>query len=378
MRPLVLTAFLLGLAVHWLAAPRAGWSAPPPPLAPTEGILLLRNGEVLAGRITHAGDYYYLSRPRGDLRLKANDVELVAADLNEVYQNKRGQIDQGNPQAHLDLAEWCVLQKLLDQAADELSEAAQIAPRHPRLNLIQRRLDLARRGEPPSAYRKQAELGPTNDDLDRLVRGMPSRSVEEFTSTVQPLLVNNCTSAGCHNAHSPGKLRLLRLPRTGIPSRRLTQRNLHSVWQVINPTDPLASPLVTRPIAPHGTAKDPIFSSREVEQYRQLVSWLQGLAPQGKRARPPNVAKRADPLLQAAPPRGTKLRPAPRTRPLSPPLDSEPAAVDLDLTDPDAAPVEPDAVPDDSAASPSREADFKPVDPFDPEIFNRRFFDGQP
>lgn len=377
MRHVVLTAFLLGLAIYWLAAPRVGWSVPPPPLAPIEGILLLRNGEVLAGRITHAGDYYYLSRPRGDLRLKTAEVELVAADLNEVYQTKRGQIEQGNPQAHLDLAEWCVLQKLLDKAADELSEAARIAPHHPRLSLIQRRLELARRGEPPAAHGIRTEPGPTNDDLDRMVRGMPGRSVEEFTSTVQPLLVNNCTSAGCHNAQSPGKLRLLRLPRTGVPSRRLTQRNLHSVWQVIDPANPLNSPLLTQPIAPHGIAKDAIFSSREVEQYRQLVSWVQGLAPQGKRARPPHVAKQAEPLLQTVPPRGTQSRRFPRSPPPSPPLGG-PAAVDLDLTDPDAAPVESDTVPDDSAASPSREADYEPVDPFDPEIFNRRFFGGQP
>lgn len=376
MRSVVLTAFLLGLAVNWLAAPPVVWSAPPPPLAPIEGILLLHNGEVLAGRITHAGDYYYLSRPHGDLRLKAAEVELVAADLNEVYQNKRGQMEQGNPQAHLDLAEWCVLQKLLDQAADELSEAAQIAPNHPRLSLIQRRLELARRGEPPAAHGKKTEPGPTNDDLDRLVRGMPRRLVEEFTSTVQPMLVNNCTSAGCHNAHSSGKLRLLRLPRTGIPSRRLTQRNLHSVWQVIDPADPLASPLLTQPIAPHGAAKDAIFSSREVEQYRQLVSWVQELAPKGKRARPPNVAKRADPLLQTAPQRGTASRRAPRPRPISPPSDGEPAAVDLDLTDPDAAPIDPDAVPPNNATPPQRETDYEPIDPFDPEIFNRRFFGG--
>lgn len=376
MRPVVLPALVLGLAAGWLAAPGIVWPAPRPPLAPIEGVLLLRNGEVLAGRITHAGDYYYLSRPRGDLRLKASEVELVAADLNEVYQNKRGQTEPGNLQDHLNLAEWCVQQELLDQAADELSEAATIAPRHPRLGLIQRRLELAQRGEPPAAHRKQAEPGPTNDDLDRLVRGMPSRSVEEFTSTVQPLLVNNCTSAGCHNAHSPGKLRLLRLPRTGIPSRRLTQRNLHSVLQVIDPNDPIASPLLTQPIAPHGTAKDAIFSSREVEQYRQLVAWVQGLAPQDKRARPPKVAKRAEPLLQTMPQRATKSRRASRTRPLAPPSDGEPAATDLDFTNPDAPRVEPEATPDEAASPPLQEANYEPVDPFDPEIFNRRFFGG--
>lgn len=379
MRPLVSTALLFGLACAWLTPARVGRSAPPLPLAPVEGVLLLRNGEVLTGRITHAGDYYYVSRPRGDLRLKAAEVELVAADLNEVYQNKRRQIEPDKAPAHLDLAEWCVQQRLLDQAADELAEATRIDRRHPRLGLVERRLQLARRGEPPVAAGKKSEPGPSNDDLDRLVRGMPSRAVETFTSTVQPLLVNNCTVSGCHNTHSSGKLRLFRLPRAGPPSRRLTQRNLHAVWQVIDPANPPASPLLTQPIAPHGTAKDAIFSSREVDQYRQLAAWVQSLAS-GKPAQPSSVAKQADPLLQTMPRRGGKSRRAPRKPPAARPPDETPrdetsAAADLDPPNLEAEPAE--GEPSDAARNPSRpprEADYEPVDPFDPEIFNRRFF----
>lgn len=375
MRPLLLAARSLGVAVTFLTAISAVWSAPPLALGPVEGVLLLRNGEVLAGRITQAGDHYYLSRPRGDLRLRAAEVERVATDLNDIYRAKQGQVEPGDAQAHLDLAEWCVQQKLLDEAARELGEVGRLEPDHPRRGLVERRLALAQRGDPPAAAPKKPEPGPTNDDLDRLVRGMPGRSVEVFTSTVQPLLVNNCTSSGCHNAHSPGKLRLWRLPLAGPPSRRVTQRNLHSVWQTIDFENSLESPLLTQPLAPHGTAKDAIFANRDADQYRQLAGWVQSLAPSGKTAQPSSVAQRADPLSQTMPRRGGKSRPAPR-KPTPPgrteEKPSKPGPISSEL---EPEPVEPEkSETNDSPSRQAREADYEPVDPFDPEIFNRRYF----
>lgn len=381
MRLLASTAFLISLAFVGLGLARAGRSAPPLRLAPVDGVLLLRNGEVLAGRITHAGDYYFVARPRGDLRLRAAEVESVAADVKEIYQRKRQQIEPREAHAHLDLAEWCVQQKLLDEAAQELAEATRLDARHPRRSLVERRIDLARRGEPPMAVGKQTQPGPTNEDLDRLVRGMPSHAVETFTSTVQPLLVNNCTSAGCHSTRSTGKLRLLRLPRAGPPSRRLTQRNLHAVWQVIDQANPLASPLLTQPIAPHGTAKDAIFSSREVEQYRQLAAWVRSLASPGK-VQSHAETRPADPPLQALPRRGTKSRPAPHKTAAAPRVDDQDQSDETWLELPDPEPDPADAASGQANASdaahsparPARTAEYEPVDAFDPELFNRRFF----
>ncbi|HEX5444219.1 MAG TPA: hypothetical protein VFW87_10340, partial [Pirellulales bacterium] len=278
----------------------------------------------------------------------------------------------GQAHAHLDLAEWCIQQDLLDEAEGELAEAIRREPRHPRRSLVERRLKLAQRGERPAAATKPIPPGPTNDVLDRLVRGMPSRSVEAFTSTVQPLLVNNCTASGCHNAHSSGKLRLLRLPRSGPPSRRLTQRNLHAVWQVIDSENPLASPLLTQPIAPHGTAKDAIFSSREVDQYRQLAAWVQGLASSGKANAPPSVAMQAESPRPAMPRRSGKSRRTPRPQPQTPEADL--AETDLELPDLKPEPEPDHAGPSHAAVRPQRQADYEPVDAFDPEIFNRRFF----
>src|SRR5262249_11028314 len=158
----------------------------------------------------------------------------------------------GKLQDHLDLAEWCIEQKLVDQADHELKDAEAIDSSSLRIPLLRRRLELAQPNRAVSpATPPPVDSGPSNDELDRLVRGLPGHAVESFTSTIQPVLVNNCTTSGCHGPRSQGKLRLLRLSLASPANRRLTQRNLYSVWQVIDANQPASSPLLTQPIRPH-------------------------------------------------------------------------------------------------------------------------------
>ncbi|HVC95497.1 MAG TPA: hypothetical protein VND64_17510 [Pirellulales bacterium] len=337
-------------------------------IAPQEGVLLLKNGAVLRGQITAAGDHYYVLWSNGQTHVKAADVDMHCRDLADGYRRKRAMIEGGKASDHLSLAEWCVRHKWFDGAAKELAAAAAIDPNHPRLLLISQRLDHERRDVEIAPVRvTHASNGPKNAELDRMVRGMPKGSVATFTNSIQPLLLNNCTTSGCHDSRSNGKLRLSRVS-LAAPSPRSTQRNLHSVWQCINAADPMASPLLTVPVEQHGNTKAAIFTNREAEQYRQLVVWVQNVSgPRGPN-QPTTVARNTPPLMQATPPG----RPENHDDSLSP---SDPAATDaprhmenampaIDETSGDAADAEAEAAP----------APYTPVDPFDPEIFNRRYF----
>ncbi|HWB08370.1 MAG TPA: hypothetical protein VG826_04065 [Pirellulales bacterium] len=344
-------------------------------LAPTKGVVLLRNGQVLEGTIARAGDYYYISKPGSEIRVKTSEVEKVADRLEELYEEKRGRVDPTRLQDRLDLAEWCVDQKLVDQAAKELAEAALLEPQHPRIVLLQRRLELARRAETETTPPHHAvENGPSAEDLDRFVRGLPGHAVETFTSTIQPLLVNNCTNSGCHGSQSAGKLRLLRLPLSGTVNRRRTQRNLYAVWQVIDVDRPAASPILTQPVRPHGNAKGAIFSGRETAQYRQLVSWVYEITRQRRpKESPADDAAEPLPHRMANKERKKKLAAIP-----SPPGDTngeKPREGDPE----DLEEVETETLADDKAVANSQhgqadqDENYVPVDPFDPEIFNRRY-----
>ena len=53
------------------------------------GVLVLRNGYVLHGDVTRAGDYYIVTQGEGsELRPKNDDVELFCGSMDEAYEFK--------------------------------------------------------------------------------------------------------------------------------------------------------------------------------------------------------------------------------------------------------------------------------------------------
>lgn len=347
----------------------------PAALAPRDGVLLLKNGEVLNGRITHAGDQYYISQKYGVIQVKATEVEMTAGDLAEIYERKQADLKPGIA-GHLELADWCLREHLLDSAEQEVSKAKAIDARHPRLAYLERRLAVARQ---PAAARPPAATvtGPTNEELDQFIRGMPDHTVETFTNTIQPLLMNNCATAGCHGPRSSGKLRLTRLPLTGPVGRRLTQRNLYSVWQTIDQADFAGSTLLTRPVERHGTAKAAIFSGRETAQYRQLLGWVREATRRKTPGKPATVGTPARHLAQPKPvPAASSPRGAAAHRSAEPPIEAEVEGSETDLGPIDAADADTSVAAKRAAEKPPRpetEKTYQAVDPFDAEVFNRRY-----
>jgi hypothetical protein len=328
---------------------------PPLRLEPQDGVLLLTNGQVLRGKVTQAGDHYYVALEHGEIRLRAAEVELFCHDLDEGYERRRAAIMAGDVPAHLDLADWCIRFELFDSAARELTTVIECDPTHPRIPLLERRLELARAQASAKTTRSPvAAEAVTNEDLDRMVRGMPPGSVECFAQTIQPLLLNHCSTAGCHGTGSGTRFVLRRNSLGKTPSRRLTQRNLHAAIRCVNAADPAMSPLLINAIREHGDTKAPVFTSREVLQYKQLVSWVYLVAQKSAQLPTETVAPQPVPLLQA--PLNPPAKPAPTA-----PVNLAPATI------------EPESQKAASAA-PAKKVDvFVPADPFDPEIFNRQF-----
>jgi len=365
---------LIALCLWHLAPARAADT--PVAVAPQQGVVLLRNGQVLAGKITQAGDDYYVSLASGEIRLSIQQVDLVCRDLAEGYERKRGRIDADKPADHLDLALWCMHHGLYEAAEKEIAEARDLSPRYPRIPLVERQLQLARE-QPENPDHKSAATGaiPSAEDLDRLVRGMPSGTVETFTNTIQPLLLNTCATAGCHGPQAEGKLRLLRTPSSKMFSRRFTQRNLHSVMETIDRVDPAASPLLTAPVTQHGTAKAAIFTTKHAGQYQQLSQWVMRVARGPAPEQPATVDTPDDHLSQQLPRAGL-----PHREPMTPnplflaPTDGEQSpATGKTLR----MPTQKDKVLDKSTrkaaallAAPTTDG---AGDPFDPDIFNRQF-----
>ena len=154
-----------------------------------------------------------------------------------------------------------------------------------------------------------------------MVRNLPHKAVETFTQSVQPVLMNNCLGSGCHGPLSDVPMRLFRVSSGKSPTRRMTQRNLHSVLQFVDRENPTASRLIKACDGPHGSARHSVFGERQGDQYRRLLIWTLLLAERPAARSPATVS----------------------TPPQSPGKTASQASID------------------------------QPADPFDPEVFNRRY-----
>ena len=71
------------------------------PARPQSQLLVLRNGEVLAGKVARSDDHYVVQLPNGQVRVKNADVEMVCDNLEEAYRRKRAALQAGDVPQHL-------------------------------------------------------------------------------------------------------------------------------------------------------------------------------------------------------------------------------------------------------------------------------------
>lgn len=355
-----LPMLLLFLSLALLAALALADS--PISVAPKEGVLLLRTGRVFKGKITRDGELYIVALPVGAIYFKAGKVDRVCANLRECYLHKRSRVIFGNANEHLELAAWCIAQELFKEAEAELAFAQRAEPRHPKISLLERRLrTIQSRPSSASPSATSKAVGPSNADLQAMMRQLPAGAVETFTGSIQPILHNHCSTAGCHGSNTKTGFRLIRLPRRRI-HQGLTQRNLHATLKMINREKPGDSPLLQKPINPHGALKKAIFEDRDVARYHQLVAWVYQVAG----AIPPSKShpqSEQPPLLQADTSATENISGSAK------PAESQA--------------FNPRSVAENAIEPPSRRRlreameshrGFTPRDPFDAEIFNRRHF----
>ncbi len=336
-------------------------------------LLILRNGEVLCGHISREGDKFVVAGEGTQLRLGVREVDFACNSLDEAYATQRGRCVAGRIEDHLNLAEWCLRHSLTGYAARELGSAMSISPRHPRVELIDRRLEqMLSQAVPekpavvPAAHVEEASPEPTSapklvtgDDLDRLVRSLPAGTVESFTANIQPLLFNNCATAGCHSVGGQAQLNLLRPSVGRTPAQRLTQRNLHNTLAWIDFANPAESKLLAAASGPHGPAKIAVFAARDSARYRELAAWV-ALAASGQRSAETTTDNTSEPRDETTP-----------SEPGLPAIEKAPASVPV-LEAKLVLPPPPGEMPaGETKSSPPRAT--SQGDMFDPEEFNRRF-----
>jgi hypothetical protein len=301
------------------------------------GLVVLQNGEVLAGHIVRSGERILVTLPGREISLRPGEVDVVAGTLDEAYRLKRAKVRPTDVGGRLDLANWCLRHNLLASANEELAAVATVQPFEPRLKALGQRLaqalerqamavqasyqqnepaakpgtgktsvQSATRGEPPSSRTDTARVWPpvaapqspivkpprrgddsprqadtveaaTPEVVERFVRSLPSGAVEEFTASIHPTIARGCATARCHAPGNQSEFTLLRLPQSRTVNRRLTQRNLYNTVQLVDFDKPEESRLLAIAGQPHGPLKAGVFGDQRSPKYRELAAWVSRL-----------------------------------------------------------------------------------------------------
>jgi hypothetical protein len=310
-----------------------------------EGVLVLRNGNVLEGAVTLVGEHYRIENAGASLQVPVEQVETACRNLEEAYELRRRDRAGTSTDAHIELAHWCLRNNMLSQAAREILDVRTIDPGHPQLAvldlLLRQRLEneAARAAASVKKSDQKAATGEptpfTPSDLE-----LSTEAQAQFVRSIQPMLIHSCATGGCHQPGSARQLQLDRWALEGKGSATLIRRNLASVAAHINKADPPSSALIQRARQAHGLAGKAPSVPLAPYQAALLLAWL-------------NQAAGID---EAAAANATM------------PLDGE---VDPGAADPESF----DAPAVDLNKKPFRRAAhaaFTPRDTFDAEIFNRR------
>ena len=354
--------------------------ADPPSWGTQQGVLVLRTGRVLRGEITQVGDRFIIAIGDSDeIAVPAASVDLHCQNLDEAYRRRSERISRvATASAHLALADWCLSNELLPQAAEQLLAAQQLEPKNAEVARFERRLQVAaRQGEGPAPARPTPTPSGSvkleqQVDLDQFARGLPSGTMEQFTSGIQPLLVNRCGASACHGPNAGSTFRLARPAAGRLAARRLTQRNLYAALQYVDKEKPLSSPLIRQATLAHGKSRQAPIDPRETESLRQLANWLTRFQ-QGS-TRPANLEPQPAVLSQRDSAGQPEAQLVTHLEPVGPSTEED------ELDDPSMSEAKPPAAQP-PVATPSSSTTGAPAapsaagvsDPFDPEVFNRRY-----
>ncbi len=373
-----------------------------PVIGQQDSAVLLNNDNVLTGRVSLVAGQYRVRNEGSELRLRPSDVAHVAESPAALYQWKAAALPSPGSSDRLALAEWCIRNRLFPEAAKELLLCKAQTPNSEQRLILEQRLEQAWRGATETKskhgdartaildkqFKSQAEAAAQA----RLAKSLPDGSLEEFTRRVQPILVNNCTSSGCHATGGPQRFQLNRDLLHGHGGRRSTFANLRATLAAINRENVSSSPLLNAAQGPHAGNPTGILTGPRAALLDRVAAWAHYTSDPGPtQATPRNTvaasaghgfaslvggsfsASRASHQLAIATPQETKDTAEPAVRP----ADYQESAANrhaavLATFEEVGNAASDKLLPQDSAPRElSAQAGW--VDEFDPAIFNRRY-----
>jgi hypothetical protein len=242
-------------------------------------ILVLVDGQVMAGNFVPRPDGYDVQVAGGRLYVESSRVRFVANDLNHAYQLMRSAHSKLTPEIHMEIARWCLNNRMPEQAKREVLDALKFDPnRADGRRMLQALTANEQSGNAPTAgsgvteYSRATDMARPAGEM-RSLAGLSRSVAQDFTRHVQPLLMNKCASAGCHGGTGKNGFQLVSAHRGTNPL--IAERNLAAVLSQIDLNDPALSPILAVTAGAHGNSATPLFRGRAgAAQVNTLRDWV--------------------------------------------------------------------------------------------------------
>ena len=236
---------------------------------------------------------YIVEQPERRVWMQSSEILFVVNDLREAYHKLSNSNSNPTAASHLSLAQWCITNRLYEEASAELKNCLKKDADNKEATALQTKLTDAMRTSLPSPAARSARLmtadGFLQPELESL-GGLSRDTATQFTSKIQPLLINKCGNASCHGTNSTNEFRLIG-SRGGSVSRHNTERNLAAVMKNIEPKEILISPILSVTKGPHGGKANIFGDPAGPEQLKMLKAWTK-LAAEEMQATDTQLAQR--------------------------------------------------------------------------------------
>lgn len=267
--------------------------------AVAQDYVLLHNGNVIEGTATSIGSYVIIARGDGnELRLDARQVRHSASSLQELHRYRQQQCQYPNVASYQDDARWCFRHQLFVEMENSLDAADSLDPTHPETLRLRRQLTSVTNrihdAESDDEASDQKQLAPapgravisvvspnvkrtqTDDAVETELAEMSLSflAVAYFSNRVQPLLINRCGNTGCHRSPSETKWELTHMGSHVRPPSRMTKLNLLATLSVVNRSGGQESDLLTYATMVHGGKNEAPLKRGDHASIESLHEWI--------------------------------------------------------------------------------------------------------
>ncbi len=240
------------------------------------GLLVLNDGRVLTGQISILERGYLLQGSTGRITMPFSNVICHAKSLKEAYRKQRESMTKPTADQHTALARWCLVNQLFAEAEQEIESALLLQPHHVAAKNMLARFDAKKPRDldfSSEESRKMMDQLMINKEFSTAqpIGGLDAELAKQFVTTIEPMLMNNCSNTSCHGSEASNDFRLTQKWNIRGNTRHITDQNLDAVLPFIDSKNPEQSRLLTVLDGSHGQTGLSVFTGARAKYQRKVL-----------------------------------------------------------------------------------------------------------